>query len=172
MHALAMTRGRKADDEPDPNAPLRGATLADRIKNARLRAGLKKAVLAAACEVAWQTVNNWEKGMSVPTLENFAAIAQATGFSISQIQGDADVHELAPALQRALATYARADELTPQQIQQIAGLKFTGGPPTEPTRYIRIMEDMLGDGGPELRGPETETRARTLGVKKVRRRKA
>ena len=59
-------------------APLHGR---NRIKAARVKAGLSKRELAKLVAVTNQTIKKWEKGQQMPLREDVSAIAQACGTS-------------------------------------------------------------------------------------------
>lgn len=171
-HAQSMARRGRSEPDLDPSVPLRGATVADRIKAARLRAGLRKADLAKMLEVTWQTINNWEKGRPPKDLDTLQAIADATGFPLDQItSGSEDGVSMPDAMRQALDIYARSRELTASQLARIAALtlEYRGGPPTDPVKYISLFEHTLNDGGEPVRAEETEAKAKAQGVRKVRR---
>lgn len=61
---------------------VRLVTTAERIKRARLRAGLTQEQLAQRVGVAHATVSRWERGVSRPYTSQFNRISQATGVSV------------------------------------------------------------------------------------------
>ncbi|MEC7520144.1 MAG: hypothetical protein VYE22_09785 [Myxococcota bacterium] len=62
--------------------------------------------------------------------------------------------------------FARFDELTDAQIEQLANLKFRGGPPSEPGVYFDIARRLLDDGGEVVRDVSDE--AASQGVRRFR----
>ncbi len=56
-------------------------TVGNRIKAARVKAGLSKRELAKLVAVTNQTIKKWEKGQQMPLREDVSAIAQACGTS-------------------------------------------------------------------------------------------
>lgn len=59
--------------------------IADRLRNYRMNAELGKDELAEKVGVDKQTVNDWEHGVSRPTDENFAALADVYDVSVDQL---------------------------------------------------------------------------------------
>lgn len=60
-------------------------TTAERIKRARMGAGLTQAQLAQAAGVSSITVSRWERGSSEPRLHQFRRLADAAGVAISDL---------------------------------------------------------------------------------------
>lgn len=62
--------------------------------------------------------------------------------------------------------FARFDELTDAQVEQLANLKFRGGPPSQPGVYFDIARSLLDDGGEVVRDVSDE--AASQGVRRFR----
>lgn len=67
-------------------------TTAQRIRDARERAGLTQAELAAAVGVAVQTISRWERGVSKPNVDDIAALAAAVGIVPAELYGESVQH--------------------------------------------------------------------------------
>lgn len=63
-------------------------TLAEKIYQARRRAGLSQEALADALGVTRQAVSKWETGKSVPDTENIRALAAALAVTADYFLGD------------------------------------------------------------------------------------
>lgn len=57
----------------------------DRMRLARLKAGLEQEEIAEILGVSSSTVSNWENGRTTPKLPFLAAWAQVTGFNMSSL---------------------------------------------------------------------------------------
>lgn len=62
-------------------------TLGDRIRKARVLAGLTQAELADAVGVTQAALSRWEHAESEPRASQLIALAAATGFGIAEILG-------------------------------------------------------------------------------------
>lgn len=60
-------------------------TTAERIKQARLRAGLTQEQLAQRVGVASITASRWERGVNEPYAHQFVRIAEATGSAVGEL---------------------------------------------------------------------------------------
>ena len=72
-------------------------TLAEKIYQARKRAGLSQEALADALGVTRQAVSKWETGKSVPDTENIRRMARLLAVSADYFLGDAGTPGDAPA---------------------------------------------------------------------------
>ena len=72
-----------------------GLVLTERLRVARLSAGLDQAQIARRIGVARQTVSNWERGLAEPSATYFVLWARATGQSLEWLAEG--VHDKAPA---------------------------------------------------------------------------
>jgi transcriptional regulator with XRE-family HTH domain len=70
-------------------------TLTDRLKRARLVAGLEQGQIADMLGVARTTVSSWERGISEPSATNFVRWSELTGQSLEWLAEG--VHAKAPA---------------------------------------------------------------------------
>ena len=60
----------------------------NRIKEARMAAGLSQKYVATSLGVAGPSVSNWEKGKTTPTAENLAALSALFGVSVDFLLGN------------------------------------------------------------------------------------
>ena len=63
------------------------STLNERIRDARVRAGLMQYQLAAALHVRPSAVSHWERGFRKPGRDMLARIAELTSTDLSRLQG-------------------------------------------------------------------------------------
>ena len=85
--------------------------LADRIRQARLRAGLTQSQLARAIETSERNVQRWESGETVaPRTAQVVLIARVTGVSLDDLLATDAAEAALPEvlLQRAAARVANA----------------------------------------------------------------
>lgn len=73
----------------------------NRIKEARLAAGLSQKFVALSLGLKAPSVCNWENGKTTPTPENYAALANLFGVTIDYLMG-ADETQGTPIPQSAL----------------------------------------------------------------------
>ena len=71
-------------------------TLAEKIYQARKKAGLSQEALADALGVTRQAVSKWETGKSVPDTENLRQMAQVLAVSTDYFLGEAPAPENVP----------------------------------------------------------------------------
>lgn len=62
--------------------------LCDRLRLARIKAGLEQEEIAEMLSVSSSTVSNWENGRTAPKVPFLAAWAQVTGFNMSSLLPD------------------------------------------------------------------------------------
>ena len=60
----------------------------NRIKEARVAAGLSQKYVAATLGVAGPSVSNWESGKTTPTADNLAALSALFGVSVDFLLGN------------------------------------------------------------------------------------
>lgn len=65
----------------------------NRIREARLTAGLTQASLARAVDTSERNIVRWENDQNAPRLKHLSAIAQATGRDLSFFVADEDVDD-------------------------------------------------------------------------------
>ena len=77
----------------------------DRLRLARLKAGIEQEEMAEILGVSSSTISNWECGRTAPKAAFVAAWARVTGFNTASLVGDADRHLLAgtPKREKLLA---------------------------------------------------------------------
>jgi transcriptional regulator with XRE-family HTH domain len=76
------------------NPTRHSGDLADRLRRARLLAGLEQAQLAAAMGVARTSISNYECGRTTPSAATFIHWAQATGTPLDWLaQGVPAIHD-------------------------------------------------------------------------------
>lgn len=63
-------------------------TIGDRLRKARMAAGLDQAHMAAAVAVSRPTVSKWERGGSEPTGTQLKMWAKATGTTVAHLVGE------------------------------------------------------------------------------------
>ena len=63
------------------------ATFADRLREARMAAGLSRKELAARAGLSWQAVRAWEQGAREPGLSSILALAAALDESPAKLIG-------------------------------------------------------------------------------------
>ncbi len=56
--------------------------IGERVRTARLNAGMKRVKLAAATDLTPNTIRNYEEGLTTPQIENLRRIAGATGVEL------------------------------------------------------------------------------------------
>lgn len=91
-------------------------TLAEKIYQARKRAGLSQEALADALGVTRQAVSKWETGKSVPDTENLRRMAQVLAVSADYFLGEA------PAPENVSGDSATLDAI--DRVSQRMGLLF------------------------------------------------
>ena len=91
-------------------------SLAEKIYQARKKAGLSQEALADALGVTRQAVSKWETGKSVPDTENIRRMAQVLAVSADYFLGEA------PAPESALGDPAILDAI--DRVSQRMGLLF------------------------------------------------
>ncbi len=72
---------------------VRVVRAADLIREARLRAGLTQAELAARLGKAPSVIGRWEQGRAKPSLETVAAVVRAAGLELSFGLTERDDHD-------------------------------------------------------------------------------
>lgn len=72
---------------------------ADRLRLARLKAGVEQEEMAEALGVSSSTISNWEHARSKPKMVMIAAWAQITGFRMADLLGPADAAKAQPTVQ-------------------------------------------------------------------------
>lgn len=93
-----------------------------RIRQARLKAGMTQAALAASVGTRERNIVRWENDQHEPRAESVVAVAKATGVPVEFFYGDDDGDEdrTAPvSLDRALLEVARAQALMTQVLLEI-----------------------------------------------------
>ncbi|WP_071644850.1 helix-turn-helix domain-containing protein [Microbacterium sp. AR7-10] len=86
-------------------------TIADRIRRARLLAGVDQDDVAAACGVARPTVSAWETGRTEPKFSSLVRLARLTGQPLEWFAAGVNA-ETAPAVAGAVSD-ARPEGLEP-----------------------------------------------------------
>lgn len=94
----------------------------DRLKDARLKAGLTQAELAEKVSVTARTIQNYEMGTRKPNSKIVAALAAALGTTVDYLLSSADVYTLT-AQEKGGASAARDIE---ELVSEVTGL-FAGG---------------------------------------------
>lgn len=94
----------------------------DRLKDARLKAGLTQAELAEKVSVTARTIQNYEMGTRKPNSKIVAALAAALGTTVDYLLSSADVYTLT-AQEKGGARAARDIE---ELVSEVTGL-FAGG---------------------------------------------
>lgn len=124
--------------QPPPMArpPLTGATTGARILEARKAAGFKsRTKFAARLGAGYQTVYDWERDKYRPRADSLQAIAEATGYSVTEILGgNGPVH---PALEDFLET-PFADDLTEAELAQLRAYPWTGEPTIQTYHFMLL----------------------------------
>lgn len=69
-------------------------TTGERIKAARVAAGLTQAELSSKLEVPFQSVSQWERGTRNPKLATIKRIAKALGITVAELMGLSDVENI------------------------------------------------------------------------------
>lgn len=94
----------------------------DRLKDARIKAGLTQAELAAKASVTTRTIQNYEMGTRRPNSNTVADLASALGTTVDYLVSSADAYTLA-AQEKGGARAARDIE---ELVSEVTGL-FAGG---------------------------------------------
>jgi transcriptional regulator with XRE-family HTH domain len=132
------------------------SSVANRIREARVRAGRNKNQLARALGTSWQHVDNWEKGKVEPSLASIRRLAELLEVSADFLLGlRADPETAAPnALERFFAELAPED-LTEQEAKWIreAPVDHVN---LEPRDYAQLLVDLRGMG--QRRAPRSGPR--------------
>ena len=89
-------------------------TVAERIKRARLLAGLDQADVSAACSVSRTAVSAWENGQTEPRFSSLVLLARLTGQPLEWFA--AGVNDEAPAADATGAGGSRLRESNPRPI--------------------------------------------------------
>lgn len=120
----------------DPDAPLQGATLGQRIRAAYLRAGMNRSTFARALDVHYTSVFGWEKDENAPNTANLERIAEVTGRALEELLGrDSRVVREPGIAYPALAEFialrtAQGKPLAPGRLNEISGYRWKSGKPT------------------------------------------
>lgn len=102
-------------------------TTGERIKAARVAAGLTQSELSSKLEVPFQSVSQWERGTRNPKLATIKRIANALGITVAELMGLSDVDafktELYTGADLGLAEYRLQKNFgfDEEQAQKIAG---------------------------------------------------
>ena len=94
----------------------------DRLKDARLKAGLTQAELAEKVSVTARTIQNYEMGTRKPNSKIVAALAAALGTTVDYLLSGADVYTLTAQEKGGARTARDIEEL----VSEVTGL-FAGG---------------------------------------------
>ncbi len=115
--------------------PLTGATTGARIVEAREAAGFNRAKFAARLGAGYQTVYDWERDKYRPRADSLQAIAEATGYSVTEILGGPGQPH--PALEDFLET-PFADGLTEAELAQLRAYPWTGEPTIQTYHFMLL----------------------------------
>ena len=69
----------------EPQSEPEKTTLAEAIKNHRIRCGMTQEQVAEAMEVSRQAVSKWETGAAEPSTSNLLALAKLFGISAAEL---------------------------------------------------------------------------------------
>lgn len=73
-------------------------SIGERIKQARVKAGLTQVDLAAAIGMDPSSVSHWERDVSSPQSESLAAVARALGVTVDSLCADGPAGSSPPPL--------------------------------------------------------------------------
>lgn len=134
----------------DAGAPLTGATVGDRIRNAYMRAGLNRSQLQRAMDVSYTTIIAWEKNTKDIRGSNLQRLSDVTGFSVDAILGRSQVEQ--PPAYPALEEFLRSKKGAPYTDDELARLRAyrsSTGVPTTTTFYQYLAAIRSEDPFPE-----------------------
>lgn len=121
----------------------------DRLKLARIKAGIEQEDMAEILGVSASTVSNWENGRTAPKAAFINAWAQVTGYNKSSLIGtvDEDRTLAARAKARSMNSIAPASSAVSQLPRQESNLEPCGWvgppaiPPVTPFNVVRPKKD-------------------------------
>lgn len=116
--------------------PLTGATVGERIAEARKNAGMNRKQFVARLGVGYMTAYDWERGKYRPRTDSLEAIAAVTGYSMADILGS-DEPEMHPALAAFLAT-PFADGIAPDELERLRQYPWTGEPTPQTYHFLLL----------------------------------
>lgn len=112
-------------------------TLGERIRAAYLAKGMNRSQLQRALGVAYTTILKWERGVSVPTLENLDALSVVVGVPASVLRGEVD--EVRETEYAAWADFVKtAPDMTRNERATLQSIRFEGQDPS-PETYRALL---------------------------------
>ena len=95
----------------------------NRIKKARMLAGLSQKYVAMTLGVAGPSVSNWESGKTKPTPENYAALARLFDVSVGYLMGvEEETTILNYESEQPIQETAHADPITTEGLELLSQL--------------------------------------------------
>lgn len=129
----------------------------NRIKEARIAAGLSQKYVAMSLGVAGPSVSNWESGKTKPTPENLKALSDLLHVSIDYLLG-VDTPEVSSPAQVSAQAFQQLDPDRTRYAQQLRAREHYG-PSYQPPQQVSVSESRTEGASAQYMGEAPRTPA-------------
>lgn len=109
------------------DASVRGASIGDRIRSARERAGLNKSELAAQAGVTYRMVHAWETGEKDPSAESLRRMSGVLAVSIEELLGVAEGQDPPFAAWTEFVKTPQGQSMTTEERRMLQSIAWPAG---------------------------------------------